>query len=156
MPESPVVTITSRILLVRIGANGVAIIANSHCMIFLLFESEVANSNQLNHALVQEVWDRVTGLYWGMETPGLTITLNVVEIIRYLITVLCLLCGLAVKSRDLAIFIGPSVIVWIVLCMVAPRPIGVTIACIVGWFFASLVFTPARWFNRRCEFDERV
>jgi hypothetical protein len=45
-------------------------------------------ANQLNHALVQEVWDRLNGLYWGMETPGLTIALNVLEILRYAITVL--------------------------------------------------------------------
>jgi hypothetical protein len=62
------------------------------------------------------------------------------------ITALCLLCGLAVKSRELALLFGPTVIVWIALFMVAPRPIGVTIACIVGALLASLVFTPARWF----------
>src|SRR6266436_9241748 len=57
----------------------------------LIIDQGLDLSNQLNHALVQEVWDRVTGLYWGMETPGLTITLNVMEIVRYLITVICLL-----------------------------------------------------------------
>jgi TrbL/VirB6 plasmid conjugal transfer protein len=45
-------------------------------------------SNQLNHSLFQELWDRLNGLYWGMETPGLTIALNVMEIIRYTITIL--------------------------------------------------------------------
>jgi hypothetical protein len=57
----------------------------------LIIDQGLALSNQLNHALVQEVWDRVTGLYWGMETPGLTITLNAMEILRYFITVVCLL-----------------------------------------------------------------
>jgi hypothetical protein len=57
----------------------------------LIIDQGLDLSNQLNHALVQEVWDRVNGLYWGMETPGLTITLNIMEILRYLITVICLL-----------------------------------------------------------------
>src|SRR5882672_7254309 len=51
--------------------------------------------NQLNHSLVQEVWDRLTNLYWGMETPGLTIALNIMEIIRYALTVVCLLAAQA-------------------------------------------------------------
>jgi hypothetical protein len=52
-------------------------------------------SNQLNHALVQDVWDRLTGLYWGMETPGLNIVPNVLEILRYGATVVCLLAAQA-------------------------------------------------------------
>jgi len=52
-------------------------------------------ANQLNHSLVQEVWDRLTGLYWGMETPGLTLALNLMEIIRYAVTILCLLAAQA-------------------------------------------------------------
>jgi len=50
-------------------------------------------ANQLNNALVQNVWDRLTGIYWGMETPGLTIVLNVLEILRYAVTVFCLLAA---------------------------------------------------------------
>jgi hypothetical protein len=52
-------------------------------------------ANQLNHSLVQEVWDRLTGLYWGMETPGLTIALNVLELIRYVLTIICILVAQA-------------------------------------------------------------
>jgi type IV secretory pathway VirB6-like protein len=52
-------------------------------------------STQLNHALVQDIWDRLTGLYWGMETPGLTIVLNVLEILRYAVTALSLLAAQA-------------------------------------------------------------
>src|SRR5436190_13719371 len=37
-------------------------------------------ANKLDQSLIQEVLDRLNGLYWGMETPGLTITLNVLEI----------------------------------------------------------------------------
>ena len=52
-------------------------------------------ANQLNHSLVQEVWDRLTGLYWGMETPSLTLALNILEILRYTITILCILAAQA-------------------------------------------------------------
>src|SRR5712671_1530457 len=55
----------------------------------LVIDQGLDLSNQLNHSLVQEIWDRLTGLYWGMETPALTIALNVLEILRYLVTVLC-------------------------------------------------------------------
>src|ERR1700738_93662 len=56
----------------------------------LIIDQGLDLSNQLNHGLVQEVWNRLTGLYWGMETPGLTIVLNILEILRYAITVVCL------------------------------------------------------------------
>jgi TrbL/VirB6 plasmid conjugal transfer protein len=61
----------------------------------LIIDQGLALANQLNHSLVQEVWDRLTGLYWGMETPALTLALNIMEIMRYLVTVLCLLAAQA-------------------------------------------------------------
>jgi hypothetical protein len=61
----------------------------------LIIDQGLNLSNQLNHSLVQEVWDRLTGLYWGMETPGLSLAFNILEIIRYGITVLCLLAAMA-------------------------------------------------------------
>lgn len=61
----------------------------------LVIDQGLNLSNQLNHAMVQEVWGRLTGLYWGMETPGLTLALNILEIIRYAITALCLLIAQA-------------------------------------------------------------
>jgi hypothetical protein len=61
----------------------------------LITDQGLALANQLNHSLVQEIWDRLTNLYWGMETPGLTIALNVIEVVRYSVTTLCLLVALA-------------------------------------------------------------
>src|SRR6476620_8354227 len=40
-------------------------------------------SNQMDHAMLSEVWDRLGNLYWGMETPALTSVFNIVEIVRY-------------------------------------------------------------------------
>jgi hypothetical protein len=61
----------------------------------LFIDQGLSLSNQLNHALVQDIWDRLTGIYWGMETPGLTIVLNILEVLRYAVTVLCLLLAQA-------------------------------------------------------------
>ncbi len=61
----------------------------------LIIDQGLALSNQLNHALVQEIWDRLTGLYWGMETPGLTIVINILELLRYAVAILCLLAAQA-------------------------------------------------------------
>jgi type IV secretory pathway VirB6-like protein len=61
----------------------------------LFIDQGLVLSNQLNHAIVQEIWDRLTGLYWGMETPGLTLALNILEIIRYAVTTACLLAAQA-------------------------------------------------------------
>src|SRR6266581_772769 len=46
----------------------------------LIIDQGLDLANQLNHSLVQELWDRLTGLYWGMETPALTLALNIMEI----------------------------------------------------------------------------
>ena len=61
----------------------------------LIIDQGLALANQLNHSLVQEVLDRLTSLYWGMETPGLTIALNIMQIVRYTITMLCILAAQA-------------------------------------------------------------
>lgn len=56
----------------------------------LIVDQGLALANQLNHSIVQEVLDRLNGLYWGMETPGLTLALNIMEILRYGVTMLFL------------------------------------------------------------------
>ena len=45
----------------------------------LIVDQGLDLANQLNHSLVQELWDRLTGLYWGMEAPGLTLALNILR-----------------------------------------------------------------------------
>jgi hypothetical protein len=82
----------------------------------LIIDQGLELSNRLNHSLVQEVWDRLTNLYWGMETPGLTIALNILEVIRYLVTVLCILAAQAAVfaviafgyvASAIAVLLGP-------------------------------------------------
>lgn len=52
-------------------------------------------ANQLNNSIVQQVWDRLSGLYWGMETPGLSLAFNIMEIVRYTVTLLCIIIAQA-------------------------------------------------------------
>lgn len=82
----------------------------------LIIDQGLDLANQLNHSLVQEVWDRLTNLYWGMETPGLTLALNVLEILRYFVTVLCILAAQAAVfaviafgyvAAAIAVILGP-------------------------------------------------
>jgi type IV secretory pathway VirB6-like protein len=82
----------------------------------LIIDQGLDLSNQLNHAIVQEVWDRLTNLYWGMETPGLTLALNLLEVVRYTITTLCILATQAAVfaviaygyvAAAIAVMLGP-------------------------------------------------
>src|SRR5712692_8001277 len=82
----------------------------------LIIDQGLELSNQLNHAILQEVWDRLSNLYWGMETPGLTLALNYLEIERYLATTLAILlaqgCVFAViafgyVAAAIAVLLGP-------------------------------------------------
>jgi type IV secretory pathway VirB6-like protein len=61
----------------------------------LIVDQGLSLSNQLNHSLVQEIWDRLNGIYFGMEMPGLSIVLNVMELIRYTVVILCLIAAQA-------------------------------------------------------------
>jgi hypothetical protein len=61
----------------------------------LIIDQGLALSNQLNHALVQDLWDRMSAAYQGLETPGLSLALNVLELLRYAVTAICLLIAQA-------------------------------------------------------------
>ncbi len=68
----------------------------------LIIDQGLDLSNQLNHSIFQEVWDRLSNLYWGMETPGLTIALNILEIIRYTIAVICIVAAMGAAFAVIA------------------------------------------------------
>ena len=82
----------------------------------LIIDQGLNLSNQLNHSMVQEIWDRLTNLYWGMETPVLTLSLNVLEIVRYAVTVFFLITAQAAVfgvisfgyiAAAIAVLLGP-------------------------------------------------
>ena len=57
----------------------------------LIVDQALDLANQLNHQLVTELWERLSSLYFGLETPGWTIALNALEAVRYVVTVLAIL-----------------------------------------------------------------
>ena len=59
----------------------------------LIIDQGLDLANRLNHSLVQEIWDRLNSLYWGLETPGLSIALNALEVVRYVVTILCIMAA---------------------------------------------------------------
>ena len=61
----------------------------------LIVDQGLDLANQLNHSLVQEIWDRLNGLYFQMEMPALSIVVNVMEVIRYTVVILALLVAQA-------------------------------------------------------------
>jgi TrbL/VirB6 plasmid conjugal transfer protein len=82
----------------------------------LIIDQGLYLANQLDYSITSEVLQRITGLYWGMETPGLTITLNVLEIVRYVLTVIALVLAQAsifaviafgYVAASIAVLLGP-------------------------------------------------
>jgi len=82
----------------------------------LLIDQGLDLANQLDHSLVQEIWDRLSNLYWGMETPGLTLALNILEVVRYTVTILCIVIAQAAVfaviafgyvAAAIAVLLGP-------------------------------------------------
>src|SRR6266581_3927568 len=61
----------------------------------LFIDQGLQLANQLNHTLLQEIADRLNNLYWGMESPGLSLALNILEALRYMVTVVCILAAQA-------------------------------------------------------------
>ena len=52
----------------------------------LIIDQGLNLAAQLNHGIYQEVTDHLHSISWGLESPGLTVVLNVLEAARYLIT----------------------------------------------------------------------
>ncbi len=82
----------------------------------LIVDQGLDLANRLNHSLVNEVWTRINSLYFGMETPGLSIAINALEIIRYTVTILCLVAAMAAVftviafgyvAAAIAVLLGP-------------------------------------------------
>ena len=73
-------------------------------------------ANQLNHSMVQEISDRFTNLYFGMELPALTLAFNVVEFLRYAVVTIALVVALGAVyvvisfgyiAMAIAVLLGP-------------------------------------------------
>jgi hypothetical protein len=82
----------------------------------LIIDQGAALARQMDHSMVQEIWDRLGNLYWGMETPVLTLTFNLMEFTRYYLVAICLLVAEAAMfgviafgyvAAAVAVLLGP-------------------------------------------------
>ena len=82
----------------------------------LIVDQGLNLANQLNHSLVQDVWDRLSSIYFGMEMPALSIVLNIMEVIRYTVVILSLVAAQAAifaviafgyVATAIAVLLGP-------------------------------------------------
>ncbi len=82
----------------------------------LIIDQGLDLANQLNHSLVQEIWDRLNQLYFGLELPTLTLAFNALEFVRYTVTVVFLLLAMAATfavigfgyvAAAIAVLLGP-------------------------------------------------
>src|SRR5262249_19337047 len=91
----------------------------------LIVDQGLSLANQLNHSLVQEIWNRLNALYFSLEMPALSMAFNALEFVRYTLTVVCLLFAMA------AIF-----------AVIAFGYIAVAIAVLVGPVFIPFFIVP--------------
>ncbi len=82
----------------------------------LIIDQGLTISNELNRGTVQELWNRLTSVYLGLELPGLTLALNLIEGARYLITILFVILAQAAVfavisfgyvASAIAVLLGP-------------------------------------------------
>ena len=82
----------------------------------LIVDQGLDLANRLNHALLQEIWDRLNTLYFGLELPGLTLAFNLMEGVRYVVTLLVIVAALSAVftviafgyvATAIAVLLGP-------------------------------------------------
>jgi hypothetical protein len=81
-------------------------------------------ANQLDRGLVAEVWDRLNQLYLGLETPGLSIAINLLEAVRWSVIILAILAAEVVLfliiafgyvASAVAVLVGPIFIAFFIV-----------------------------------------
>jgi len=65
----------------------------------LIIDQGTNLANELNHGIVTEVTARLNSIYYETEQPGLSLALNILEVLRYGITVL------ALEAAQIAVFV---------------------------------------------------
>lgn len=85
----------------------------------LIIDEGTNLANQLNNGLVTELYSRLNELYFDTEQPALSITINVLEVIRYAITILAIIAAEAASfviiafgyvAAAIAVMLGPMFI----------------------------------------------
>lgn len=82
----------------------------------LIIDEGTNLANQLNNGLITELYTRLNELYFDTEQPGLSITINVLEVLRYAITILAIIAAEAASfviiafgyvAAAIAVMLGP-------------------------------------------------
>lgn len=85
----------------------------------LIIDEGTNLANQLNNGIVTELYSRLNALYFDTEQPGLSITINVLEVIRYAITILAIfaaegasfvIIAFGYVAAAIAVMLGPMFI----------------------------------------------
>lgn len=82
-------------------------------------------ANALNNGIITELWSRLNAIYFETEQPGLSIAINVLEIIRYAVTIL------ALAAAEIASFV-----------VIAFGYIAVAISVLLGPIFIPFFIVP--------------
>jgi TrbL/VirB6 plasmid conjugal transfer protein len=88
-------------------------------------------ANQLNQGIVTNVYKHLDALYFSLETPGLSVVVNILEGVRWLVTVLC------IDAAEIAVFfvISFGYVATGVLVLLGPIFIPFFIAPTLEWMF---------------------
>ena len=65
----------------------------------LIVDQGTSLANELNHGIVTELTNRLNSIYYETEQPGLSLALNLLEFLRYVITFL------ALEAAEVAVFV---------------------------------------------------
>jgi hypothetical protein len=61
----------------------------------LIVDQGTQLANQLNGSMVSNILTRLDQLYWSVETPGLSAVINVIEVVRWAVTILAIMAASA-------------------------------------------------------------
>lgn len=126
---SLVMTLAFGFTMITFYARPIPGIGVSFC--HLIVDQGLALSNELNHSLVDEVWQRLNSLYWSLEAPGLSVVLNVMEIIRYSLVSMAIIVAEAMMFAVIAFgYIASAITV-----MLGPIFISFFIVPRMEWLF---------------------
>lgn len=91
----------------------------------LVYDQAVAFANVLNQSMITQVMGRLSALFSNMETPGIAaVGFNVIEVIRWMITVIALLAaaasiyivvGMSFILAGIAILLGPIFVPFVIV-----------------------------------------
>ena len=109
-----ILTIALGLTMIKFYTNPIPGIGKSFS--HLITDEGLYLANQLDNGLVADVWDHLNQIYLGLETPGLSIAISILEGIRWAITILAicaaevvlfLIIAFGYVASAVAVLVGP-------------------------------------------------